>query len=389
MAALAENCRGPGAAAVDMINEWIGSVAGATGLQRWALTVFLIVLLAMLLDFVQRRLMHRLGKVVEDSKNLWDDALFLAAVRPLSVLIWLIGITWAAQQIPVRDGGSLLDPGVILVVRQLGILFTLAWFLLKLVKNTETNVIENARSQGRDIDQTTVRALGRVLRITIVITAILIGMDTLGFSISGLLAAGGIGGLAIGLAAKDLLANFFGGVTVFIDRPFSVGDWILLKEKNIEGVVEDIGWRQTTIRKFDKRPVYVPNSIFTTASVENPSRMTHRRIYENIGLRYDDIDRMKAVTDEVREMLVAHPDIDEQQTLMVQFNAFNSSSVDFFIYCMTHTVVWQRYHEVKQDVLLRISGIVTRRGAQIAYPTQTLKMETAPQFAGLEQKNES
>ena len=372
-----------------MINEWIGSIAGATGLQRWALTVFLIVLLAMLLDFVQRRLMHRLGKVVEDSKNLWDDALFLAAVRPLSVLIWLIGITWAAQQIPVRDGGSLLDPGVILVVRQLGILFTLAWFLLKLVKNTETNVIENARSQGRDIDQTTVRALGRVLRITIVITAILIGMDTLGFSISGLLAAGGIGGLAIGLAAKDLLANFFGGVTVFIDRPFSVGDWILLKEKNIEGVVEDIGWRQTTIRKFDKRPVYVPNSIFTTASVENPSRMTHRRIYENIGLRYDDIDRMKAVTDAVREMLVAHPEIDEQQTLMVQFNAFNSSSVDFFIYCMTHTVVWQRYHEVKQDVLLRISEIVTRHGAQIAYPTQTLKMETAPQFAGLEQKNES
>ena len=90
-----------------------------------------------------------------------------------------------------------------------------------------------------------------------------------------------------------------------------------MQEKGIEGVVENIGWRQTTIRKFDKRPVYVPNAIFTTASVENPSRMTHRRIYETMGLRYKDLDQMEAITDEVREMLIEHPEIDERQTLMV------------------------------------------------------------------------
>ena len=188
----------------------------------------------------------------------------------------------------------------------------------------------------------------------------------------------------MGLAAKDMLANFFGGVTVFIDRPFSVGDWILLKDKNIEGVVENIGWRQTTIRKFDKRPVYVPNAIFTTASVENPSRMTNRRIYEVVGLRYQDLEQMEAITDEVRAMLIGHSEIDEKQTLMVHFDAFNSSSVDFFIYCMTHTVNWQRYHKVKQDVLLKIGGIVRRHGAPIAYPTRTLNMESSPELAGLE-----
>jgi MscS family membrane protein len=223
-----------------------------------------------------------------------------------------------------------------------------------------------------------------VLRITVIVTATLVGLDTLGVNIAGLMAAGGIGGLAIGLAAKDMIANFFGGLTVFIDRPFSIGDWIVLKDYGIEGVVENIGWRQTTIRKFDRRPVYVPNSLFTTASVETPSRMTHRRIYETIGIRYDDIDCVDAITADVRQMLTEHPGIDESQTLMVNFNTFAASSLDFFIYCLTHTVNWQEYHVVKQDVLLKVAEIIARHGASIAYPTQRLQLENTPQFAGLD-----
>jgi MscS family membrane protein len=373
---------------MDLISGWIESASAVIGLRPWAVTVFLIVLVALLIDFIQRRLMRRLEALVSSTAILWDDAVFKAARRPLSLLIWLIGITLAAQAIPVggAEGGDghLLATDLVINIRQIGVLFSIAWFLVSFVKNTEENIIENARRGEREIDQTTVHALGRVLRITIVVTVVLIALDTLGFSISGLMAAGGIGGLAVGLAAKDMLANFFGGVTVFIDRPFSVGDWILLKEKNIEGVVENIGWRQTTIRKFDKRPVYVPNAIFTTASVENPSRMTNRRIYEIVGLRYQDLEQMEAITDEVREMLIGHSEIDEKQTLMVHFDAFNSSSVDFFIYCMTHTVNWQRYHKVKQDVLLKIGGIVCRHGAAIAYPTRTLNMESSPELAGLE-----
>jgi MscS family membrane protein len=377
---------------MDLISSWIESASAVIGLRPWAITVFLIVLVALLIDFIQRRLMKRLEALVSSTTNLWDDAVFRAARQPLTLLIWLIGITLAAQAIPIggaaEGDGHLLATDLVIKIRQIGVLFAIAWFLVSFVKNIEENIIESARRDERDIDQTTIHALGRVLRITIVVTVILIALDTLGFSISGLMAAGGIGGLAVGLAAKDMLANFFGGVTVFIDRPFSVGDWILLKEKNIEGVVENIGWRQTTIRKFDKRPVYVPNAIFTTASVENPSRMTNRRIYEIVGLRYRDLEQMEAITDEVREMLIGHDEIDEKQTLMVHFDAFNSSSVDFFIYCMTHTVNWQRYHKVKQDVLLKIGGIVRRHGAAIAYPTRTLDMDSAPELAGLEAAKE-
>jgi len=365
---------------MEMIRQWAETLASAIGLRPWALTVFMIVLFAMLLDFFQRKLMKRIEKYVEDTPNLWDDAVFAAARRPLTFVIWLIGISLAAQWVPAREGG-LLDTSLVIHLRQLGILYAIAWFLYAFVRNIERNAIRSAEREGRAIDKTTVNALGRVVRITIVVTALLVGLDTLGFDIAGLMAVGGIGGLAVGLAAKDMLANFFGGVTVFIDRPFSIGDWIILKGQDIEGVVEEIGWRQTTIRKFDKRPVYVPNAIFTTASVENPSRMTHRRINETIGLRYKDIAQMEGITSAVREMLTNHPEIDESQTLMVHFNAFGESSVDFFIYCMTHTVNWQRYHEVKQDILLKISGIVQEHHAAIAFPTRTLDMESVPEFS--------
>jgi len=373
---------------MDLIGSWMESLSAATGLRPWALAVFLIVLVALLLDFLQRRLMARFGKIVARTTNLWDDAIFKAARRPFSLVVWLIGITLAAQLIPVREEGGVLNADLIIQIRQIGILSAIAWFLYEFVSNIESNIIENARRDDRKLDRTTINALGRVVRIAIVVTAVLVGLDTLGFNIAGLMAAGGIGGLAIGLASKDMLANFFGGITVYIDRPFGIGDWILLKETGIEGVVEDIGWRQTTIRKFDKRPVYVPNAVFTTASVENPSRMTHRRIFETIGLRYKDIAQMETITDAVREMLVKHPEIDEQQTLMVQFNAFNQSSVDFFIYCMTHTVNWQRYHEVKQDVLLQISGIVLANDSAIAYPTRTLDLESIPGVSGIETTRE-
>lgn len=364
---------------MEMIRQWAEILATAIGLRPWALTVFLIVLVALLLDFFQRKVMKRAEKYVEMSPNLWDDAIFAAAGRPLSFVIWLLGISLAAQWIPAREGG-LLDNSLVVQLRQLGTLYAIAWFLYSFVRNIERNTVKSAERAGRTIDKTTVNALGRVVRITIVVTALLVGLDTLGFDIAGLMAVGGIGGLAIGLAAKDMLANFFGGITVFIDRPFSIGDWIILKDQNIEGVVEEIGWRQTRIRKFDKRPVYVPNAVFTTASVENPSRMTHRRINETIGLRYKDISQMEGITTAVREMLATHPEIDQEQTLMVNFNAFSESSVDFFIYCMTHTVNWQKYHEVKQDVLLKISGIVQAHNAAIAFPTRTLDMEAVPEF---------
>ena len=153
---------------------------------------------------------------------------------------------------------------------------------------------------------------------------------------------------------------------IYLDRPFKVGDWVCSSDKEIEGTVEEIGWRQTRIRTFDKRPLYVPNSIFMSIIVENPSRMSHRRIYETIGIRYADIHAMGEIVQDVKNMLTQHEEIDKKQTMIVNFNQFSDSSVDFFVYTFTRTTNWIRFHEVKQDVLLKISEIIAKHHASIA-----------------------
>ena len=200
-------------------------------------------------------------------------------------------------------------------------------------------------------------------------------MQTFGLSLSGLLTFGGVGGLIVGLAAKDLLSNFFGGMMIYFDRPFKVGDWIRSPDRTIEGTVERIGWRMTIIRTFDKRPLYVPNSVFSNIVVENPSRMLNRRIKETIGIRYDDASKLEVIITDIQTMLENHPDIDTKQTLFVNFNAFGPSSLDFIIYTFTKTVSWVRYQQVKQDVLLKVLNIIHQHGGDVAFPTQTLKME--------------
>jgi MscS family membrane protein len=224
------------------------------------------------------------------------------------------------------------------------------------------------------VDHTTVDAVSKLARITVLVIAGLVIMQHLGYSIAGLLTFGGIGGIAVGFAAKDILANFFGGLTIYLDRPFAVGDWIRSPDKEIEGTVEYIGWRHTRVRAFNKNPIYVPNALFTTIVVENPTRMTNRRIKETIGIRYDDVARMAPIVADVRAMLEHHPEIDTSQTLIVNFNTFGPSSLDFFIYTFTKTREWVRYHEIKQDVLLKVADIIARHGAEIAFPTHTVHM---------------
>nr|WP_240956023.1 mechanosensitive ion channel family protein [Wenzhouxiangella sp. XN79A] len=271
------------------------------------------------------------------------------------------------------------------MTQQLLLVFNATWLLFRLVTGFEEAYVHLQQERDRGIDLTTVSVLARIVRIAVVLTGVLTILSILNIPISGLLAAGGVGGIAIGLAARDLLANFFGGLTVFMDRPFGVGDWVRSPDRDIEGVVHKIGWRVTTIIKFDRRPMYVPNATFTTITVENPSRMTHRRINEHIGVRYDDFAAVRAIVDEIRAMLQQREDIATDQTLMVHFDRFGASSLDIMVYCFTRTTVWAEYHAVREDVLLTIGEIIERHGAEIAFPTRTLKIDAVPpEPAGLE-----
>ena len=353
----------------DKILELITNFGGE---NSWVYQIFIVIFFVLLLNFTLMRLLTRVGKRFEKTKNAWDDAFITAIRRPFRLLIWVIGFSFAAQI--AQNVSDAMIFTLIKPMRDVGVITSIAWFLIRFIKAAESNIVQGSRDKGKEIDQTTADAISRLLRISVQITAALVTIQTLGFSISGVLAFGGVGGIAIGFAAKDLLSNFFGGLMIFLDRPFSVGDWIRSPDRDIEGTVESIGWRLTRIRTFDMRPLYIPNSVFATISLENPSRMSHRRIYETIGIRYDDADKLEDIISDTKAMLEDHPDIDTSQTLMVNFNSYAPSSLDFFIYTFTKTTVWTEFHDIKQDVLVRINTIIGKHGAEIAFPTSTIHL---------------
>ncbi len=361
------------------VNGWIENFGLLSEAWRVGIVVFALVFGTAAVAYVASHIISALERKFSQTRNLWDDALLHAARRPVVAFVWLQGVYWAAEVAHRYSNAEIFKAND--AVLQLGFVFVLVWAILRLIKAGE-GILTSPLKMKQPMDYTTVNAVSKMSRAVVIITAVLISMQSLGYSISGVLAFGGVGGIAVGFAAKDLLANFFGGFIIHLDRPFKVGDWVRSPDRNIEGTVEHIGWRLTTIRTFDKRPLYVPNATFTTIAVENPSRMTNRRIYETIGIRYADVGQMGSIVEDIKGMLREHEDIDSDQTLIVNFLAFNASSLDIMVYTFTKTTQWVRFHEVKQDVLLKISDIIEGYGAEVAFPTRTLHLPEGVRLSG-------
>ena len=316
-------------------------------------------------------MLQRLQRVASGTRQPWDDALIDAVRGPARLVWWLLLGSLLFTLMPVL--ATYHD--MALPALRIALLLLLPWFLHRLIGNVEALLVELRYRSNSSADRATLRATARLLRIALWTVTLLMVLQTFGVSVSGLLAFGGIGGIAVGFAAKDLLANFFGGLGIFLDRPFTIGDWIRSPDRSLEGVVEDIGWRVTRIRTFDKRPLYVPNAVFGQITLENPSRMQNRRIFERFGLRYQDARSLPAVIAAIDQMLRDHEAVDAQQTVIVNFESFGSSSLDCFMYCYTLTTDWVEYHGIKQDVMLRVLQLVHEHGADIAFPTRSVRLE--------------
>ena len=359
---------------MEMMENWFG-IESLRELG-WGIEVFAAVALTLTGRYVANRFLNIMGQRLERTSNVWDDALFQAARRPVSFLILILGLVWAIQISDSYLQSELFSPQNLELVRKLSFIVLITTFLVQFISLAEARILDKLNagqsSDQTQLDPTTLHALAKLIRLAIVISSILVALPTIGIEITALLAFGGVGGIAIGFAAQDLLSNFFGGLMIYLDRPFAIGDWVRSPDREIEGTVETIGWRLTVVRTFDKRPLYIPNAVFNTIVVENPSRMTNRRINEKIGIRYKDSDKMSTIVRDVKAMLENHEDIDATQTLIVNFNGYGASSLDFFFYTFTKTTNWIRFHEVKEDVMLKIVDIVHKNGADFAFPTTTL-----------------
>lgn len=342
--------------------------------SNWYLQIVFIIITTFIVNYIVNRSLKRLELHVQSTDNVWDDAILHSAYLPIRLIGWLIGLTLILGIL--NQQGMNTISSWFFQFRKIAFIVVLALFVYRLIYHIHQSVIvpnqADPRLQNTKLDSASIEAISKLLRLSVVIVAILTILQVLGYSISGILAFGGMGGIAVGFAAKDLLANFFGGLMIYLDKPFKVGEWVRSPDRNIEGTVEHIGWRISRIRTFDKRPLYIPNSLFANIIVENPSRMSHRRIKEHIGIRYDDWKKMEIIVTDIKTMLIHHQGIDSTETLICNFDIFNESSIDFLVYTFTKTTDLITFHEVKQDVLFKIFEIIDSHGAEIAFPTRAL-----------------
>src|SRR3990167_1551005 len=343
-------------------------------LHSWLVNIGLILIAMLLFHWVSRRIYRFLLKYLSAGNHIWLLSLTKSIHAPWLTFFWLMAISFIIPIVMLRFKIDISHLNFVNTLRSLCFVGAFYWSFLTFITKMEQEIVpRSGRIPVRD--KTTLRALAQLSRIILTIVVLLAVLPMLGFSTGSLLAFGGVGGLGVAFAAKETLSNILGGMMIFWDRPFSVGDWIRSPDRDIEGTVEHIGWRLTRIRTFTKRPLYVPNSVFSTISIENPQRMSHRRINTSVGVRYDDANAIATIVKAVDEMLRTHPGIDPMQSIMVNFVEFGPSSLNLNIYAFTKTTDWAKYRQVQQDVFLKTIAIITANNAECAFPTTTVLMK--------------
>jgi MscS family membrane protein len=237
---------------------------------------------------------------------------------------------------------------------------------------------KNHRIFNHEVDKILLPFFSKVVRIVVLALAFVAIASKWGYDVNGFIAGLGLGGLAFALAAKDLLANVFSGIVIITDKPYSIGDWI--KTSEFEGTIENINFRSTRIRAFDQALVIVPNFNLINAPIINFTRRSIRRITFQIGVTYTTpADKLKKCITEMEEVLRNHPDID-QQTIVVKFDSFGNGALQLLLCFFAKTIVWEEYLDIKQDINLKIMGVLETQGVSLAFPSTSVYLETPVQF---------
>lgn len=328
-----------------------------------ALQVLFVLLVTLACSYGIHLFLKRLQLKLQKTVSPWDDAVVMAMKVPVQVLVVIVGLTFAAGIIYSYTELPLLShPGLF---RNIGIIFAVSWFLFNFIRLAEKQGISQLVKKNKEFDPKGIHLVAKLLYGILIMAALLLVMDALGIDIKGLLAIGGISGVTLGFAAKDVLANLFGSLMVSLDRPFAIGDWVRSPDRNIEGRVEHIGWKQTRIRTLDMRPIYVPNAIFSTIILENSSRMSHRRVYEIVKIEYKERDKILPLLEAIKEQLKQHPEIDPDKPISVHIETLDMHSVSFFVSVFVQYNTDDAYHVIRESILFLIRNTVETYDAKI------------------------
>ncbi|MFI0434328.1 MAG: mechanosensitive ion channel family protein [Parachlamydiaceae bacterium] len=331
-----------------------------------------IVIFVLIFNFAIRALLVKLRSRFSEHHKVWALSFVNAIQTPLNYFAWFVASLCALDTAVFSLFNFHLSN--IHLVLSVGAVLSFGWFLMRWNSQVVHNMMEMSQKNKISLTPSKLDLISKLATICVIFVTLFLLMDVTGRNMQTLIAFGGIGGLALAFASQQVVSNFFGGLMVYITQPFTIGEWVNLPERKIEGHIEEIGWYLTRIRGFDKRPIYIPNSIFTQTVVITPSRMSHERFHHIIGLRYKDIKTITSIIDNIKLMLLNHPAIDHQLPIEVFFKSFGTSALDIEVSAYLSIAVKGRFSAIKQECLLKIADIVEEAGAQIASPINALEL---------------
>lgn len=331
---------------------------------------FSIILITFLLKNILTKVVFRaLSNLFSKTSTDIDNRLLEAARKPLMVFITVFGVYMAIVVFPL-DNEWQKTVNLIYRAVSMGNFFWLLWRLSDVLMDV---VAYNAQERGASVGDF-MPIIKKTLRVFLAVVGLIMIIDNLGYSVSGILATFGLGGAALALASKDTIANLYGAVSIAVDRPFKVGDWIQVGDK-VDGDVEEIGIRSTRVRTWPKAVTVIPNSVLCNEYIVNWSRMNKRRVRQIVGVTYETKpEQMQQLLEDIRQLLKNDPDVN-QEFVLVQFQDFGASSLDIMVYYFTNTTKWQPHMAVRERINLEIMKLVAKNGCSIAFPTRTVYFE--------------
>jgi MscS family membrane protein len=365
---------------IDFLQNSLGQVLYSERMSR-ILGAILVVLLALLLKRLFAKIVVLLlKKVTSKTSSRIDDHLVKVLGEPVEFVFVLIGLYSASKILALPPNIDLI---VGRILRSLT-LFTLFWFAYRAAEVFSVFFKRYTENTESKFDDMLVNFISNALKVVIIALGAITIAQVWFDEIAGILTGLGLGGLAFALAAQDTAKNLFGSITIMLDRPFAIGDWI--ETPNVEGTIEEIGFRSTRVRTFAQALVTIPNSVMSNDPITNWSRMGKRRISYRLGVNYDATpEQLQKCVERLRQMLENHPEI-HPETIFVYFERFGDNALEIFFYFFTKTTNWQKFLEVQQDVNLKVMQILDESGLTVALPSRNVYVQGIDSGASVNSK---
>lgn len=336
--------------------------------------VFITFLIAALIGWIFKRVVIK--AFTAKTKTVVDDMLGEAVEPPFKSFILILGIAISAMPILLKFSPPVFN--VIIRIILAGMASTVAWGIFRLLKVIDYYLYALSQRTDNNLDDMIVSLIRKTLKVTLVILSIMfIGQSILGLNITTLLAGAGVVGLGIAFAAQDTIANFFGSMMIILDKPFKVGDRVVVS--GVDGVVEHVGFRSTRLRTLSGHLVTMPNSKMANEAVENIDARPYVKLVSNLTLVYDTpVEKVERAIEVLHEILDNHEGMDEEKPPLIRFNAFNDWSLNILVIVWYHPGDWLMAQAWNHHNNLKILKRFNAEGIEFAFPTNTTYLAGDP-----------